>query len=451
MTVSAHPAVELLPRRSLRWLLAGLILWGFALPAQAQFMRLGPLDVDMSTSLEWVYSSNIDGIADNEESNLEKADHYIVWTWDLIADGPTTRSSELSFNTSLTVEKHFVRDDLDQVSDPFADVLLTHDTELGRLQLPTSLQYKRENTEDQDRTTRIYIPGQKASRIVQDTLAFTQGFLWQRDPFSWDFTYGYTQTRFDDEAFQEGDENDQTMDFNATWDVIQWGGQRRLDLSYGLSRQKTEIVNNPDAPGSNEWEEDQSIGLSLLILERPNFTYTLGYEKADDEDWRITHGFAIADQWELSPTTILDADASYKIDEEERDDTVTFVYSAGIQQELATTLNHSLRFTREPVNTFGSTSDTDNQSISYDITKTELFFANLTLNAGVTWELDKPQGPDAGEDEEIMTYTVTLDHSTALSRRLSRDFSYTYDHTESDLDDSTVIEHLVTIGFTFTF
>ena len=105
---------------------------GSAMRTEAQFLRLGPFDVDANTSVQLVYTTNVEGQR-KSESELEREDYFLVWGLSLNMAGPTTPTSDLTLNTSMSIEKHFVRDDLDTSSDPFGQVLLVHDMELGRL------------------------------------------------------------------------------------------------------------------------------------------------------------------------------------------------------------------------------------------------------------------------------------------------------------------------------
>ncbi len=436
-------------RQSLR--LSVAILYGaLTLSASAQFMRLGPFDLDLNTSLQGIYTTNVDG-ARKSESELEREDYYIVWSVGSQLAGPTTPTSELNFSTALSIEKHFVRDDLDTVSDPFGDATLTHDMELGRFDFPTAISFRRENTQEQDATTRVFIPGQRRQRVVQDTRSFNQGVLYTFDPIRLNAQYSYVETRYPDEEFQIGDENSTTMGFGGAWDVFQIGGERRVTASYAYSREKTELVNRPEGAGSGEWQEQQSIGLTLQILTRPNLTYTLAYVKDDDDDWRVTHNVAISDQWELSPTVILDASASYTRDEQPRDDDISFVYNVGLSHEIDDTLRHNFRMSREPRDTFGSTTDTDSTTYNYNITKTGLFFANLSWVFNWSHEINRPQGPEAGPTERITRYATGLNHSRAMSRRLTRSFGYLYSYETSNLEDEPIEEHRVTVGLSFSF
>ncbi len=432
-------------------LLGSFLLLGPSL-ARAQFMRLGPYDLDANTSVDFVYTTNVEGER-KSESEQEREDFFLVWSLRMNLAGPTTPQSDLTLSTSTSIEKHFVRDDLDTASDPFGDVLLTHNMEMGRFDLPTTLQFRRENIQDDDGTTRIYIPGQRKERVVQDTRSFSQGLNWRYEGLALSSSYRFRQLRFPDEEFEEGDEDLQTIDFRASWSFLQWRNRDVVSLFYDHRREKTELLNRPDAPGSGEWQTDQAYGLRLniLIIERPELTYSMAREKSDDQDWRTTHTFELSDEWELSPVMQLDANARYRIDEQPQEDDVLFIYSVGLSHEIGQTLRHSVRATREPVDTFGSTADTESTRIVYNISKTDLFFANVNFNGSAAWERDKPQGEDAGPTEETQTYTAGLSHSTAVSRRLSRDLSYRYRWSKSNLDDEPIYEHRVTLGFTFTF
>lgn len=420
------------------------------LSSWGQFMRIGPFDLDVNTSLQFVYTTNVDGNR-RSEADLEREDYFLVWSLGSVLSGPTTPTSELNLNTAMSVEKHFVRDDLDTSSDPFGNVTLTHNMELGRFDLPTTLFFRRENTQDDDGTLRLYIPGQRKERIVQDSRGINQGLNWSRDPFRFNSSFSYTETRYQEEEFQVGDEDSYAAGFGITWDVFRWGGQRRLSTFYSYSQDKTELKNRPEAAGSGEWTRSQALGLTLQILTRPDLTYSLAYQKDDSSDWRYTHSWAISDSWELSPTIIADARANYTIDDQPLDDDIAFTYSAGIDHQIGATLRHSLRVTREPVDTFGSTTDTDSTSWRYNLSKSDLFFANLTFNFGVNHEINKPQGPDAGPREETTTYTAGLSHSAALSRRLSRTASYIYRYETNNREDEPIEEHRFTLGLSFSF
>lgn len=415
-------------------------------------MRLGPFDVDALTSLNLIYTTNVEGQR-KSEAEREREDWYLVWSLSLNMAGPTTPTSDLTLSSSTSIEKHFIRDDLDTSRDPFGDILLTHDLELGRFDLPTRLQFRRQNMQDDDGTTRIYFPGQRKERIVQDTRSFSQGVNWRYEGLSLNANYRYQQYRYQEEEFQIGDEDQETMLFGASWSFLQWRNRDAVRLFYTYSREKTDLINRPDAPGSGEWETDQSygLGLNILIFERPELTYTMSRDKREDEDWRVVHTFSLSDSWELSSVMLLDANARYTIDEQPRDDDIAFVYNVGLNHEVSRTLRHSIRMTREPVDTFGSTTDTDSTTVSYRISKTDLFFADITFNGGVVWQRNKPQGEDAGPTEETTAYTAGLTHSTAVSRRLNRNVSYVYRWTKSNLDDEPIDEHRVTLGFTFTF
>jgi hypothetical protein len=462
--VACHPGVDL-PRTTkinrthqahggqTGWILACCCVYVLTeLSVSAQFMRLGPFDVDAGMSFQGVYSTNVE-FERESEANLDREDYYLVYKLDVSMLGPTTPTSELNVSSGLTIEKHFERDDLDNVTDPFGLLDLTHDLELGRFVLPTVIQFRRENTEEQDETTRIFIPGQRKQRVVQDTRLFSQGLNWERDPLSLISSYSFQQIRFDDEEFQDGDEDKETYNFGADWNIIQWGGQDRLNTFYTYDRSRTELKNKADDDRTSRWETDQAVGLRFAILTRPAFNYTWAYRKADQEDWRQTHTFDLSDEWELSPTMQADAQASYTIDEEPRDDDVLFTYSAGINHDIGRTLNHNFRMTRQPVDTFGSTQDTDSTTYAYNLTKTDLFFADVTFNGNVTYSIDKPQAVEGEESEEerILRYSVTLSHQQQLSRRLSRTFQYLYQYEKDEDIPESIEEHRIILSFDFSF
>jgi hypothetical protein len=188
-----------------------------------------------------------------------------------------------------------------------------------------------------------------------------------------------------------------------------------------------------------------------LLAERPQLTYSMARRRTRGQDWRVTHTFSLSDSWEVSPVMRLDGSASYRIDERPEDDDIAFVYSGALSHIIGPTLSHSLRATRQPVDTFGSTRQTDSTAVAYNIRKSDLFFANVTFNGRIGWTRNVPQGEDAGPAEETTSYTASLSHSTAVSRRLSRTLTYTYRWSKSNFDDEPLYEHRVNLGFTFTF
>lgn len=415
-------------------------------------MRLGPFDLFASTGLDAIYTTNVEGErGKRKEGELEREDYYLLYTLDMNMDLAEMSDSELTLDTALSVEKHFVRDDLDNASDPFGQARLRYVTDLGRFDLATDIELRRENTLDEESSARIYIPGQDKDRIVQDTRTFSQTVDWEWEPLRWNAGYSYQQTRFAEKEYQEGDEDLHTMDFGINWDIIRWGGEHRLDTFYTYNRTKTELKNKPDVATSGEWEITEAIGVNLQILTRPDFNYKFSYQRDDKADWRPVHTFALSDTWDLSPTMLFDYSLQYVIDQQERVDDISFIYAAGLEHEIGRTLRHSLRATREPVNTFGSTTDTDSTTVSYSLTKDDLFFANVSLDAGVVYQKNKPQSPEAEPTEETWTYTVTLAHDTAVSRRLTRRLAYEYRNESSNLEDGSIEEHRLTLGFVFTF
>jgi len=436
-------------KNMLRAWLCSLLALGGASSVYAQFLRLGPFDVDADMSFQGVYSTNVE-FERESETDLEREDYFLVYRFDATMLGPTTPTSDLTLTTGLSIEKHFERDDLDTVSDPFGLIDLVHNLELSRFKLPTTIQWRRENSEEQDQTSRIFIPGQRKERVVQDTRTYIQELNWEREPFTFNSSYSYKELRFMDEEFKEGDEDEQSIMLGVDWNIIQWGGEDRLNTFYTYDSNKIDLKNIPDDDRSGRWETDQAFGLRFAILTRPNVAYTWAYRKQDEEDWRQTHTFDYSDEWELSPTMQADALVSYTIDEDPREDDVLFTYAGGINHDIGETLNHNIRFSRQPASTFGSTQDTDSTLVTYNITKTDLFFADLAFNGLVSYTIDKPQEED-GEEERTITYTAAFSHVLEMSQRLSRriEYFYTYENTE-DIPES-IEEHRIILSFDFSF
>ncbi|MFO1490882.1 MAG: hypothetical protein U1F77_10515 [Kiritimatiellia bacterium] len=115
--------------------------------------------------------------------------------------------------------------------------------------------------------------------------------------------------------------------------------------------------------------------------------------------------------------------------------------------------HQSLSFTREPVSTFGSTTDSDQTTYNYTLGKSQLFLINLAAALTAQREITKPKtsagetGPTETLDEYIFTLNWTGGKQLGRWLSLRRDYQYIY--TDSS-DEGRYDEHRLTLGLEAT-
>ena len=423
------------------WGALGLFLILCGKPAMAQFLRVGPFDFYGSADLEGVYSSNVEQERPSE-ATAERTDYYYVVGLDLSSKATLAPRTTLSLKTGISVEQHEKRPDLNNSSNPFGLLELSSMTELGHYTLNLDASYERTSESADDK----YVPGGRKKRDVSDKYDFAVDLEWKREALKFGLGYSFSRERHDDEEFKDGDEDEYKLTFSALWNMT-----RRVSLSYDYEHDKDITVNDPEC--YKGWDDKHNIGLEFMLLERPNLTYTFGYEKEEDEgepgEWEQTHTLMVADSWEFSRTLRASLNASYKHEEQEESNDVAFQYGGMLEHDISRTARHILSVSQEPVDTLGSTADTKKTTVGYLFTKSDLFIYNLNLTAGVTYERDVPK--EEGETEKKWTYDVSLEYVRALTRKLQRTLEYAYHREDSNLEDEILDEHRVTLSFDYTF
>jgi hypothetical protein len=227
----------------------------------------------------------------------------------------------------------------------------------------------------------------------------------------------------------------------------------RVGLSYSYSRTKSEYINQPQS--FDGWDQSQNVGLTFLVVERPAITYTFGFSQETEQgvaqSWEPTHSFGISDVRMITKTLKLSLDATYGIEETTEANDISLVYSMGLDHTISRTATETLTLTKEPVRTFGSTSDTDSTGVQYSFRKNDLFIYHLNLDATVGFTRDKPLGAPSSAIEETWTYTAGLTYARQLSRKWARDISYLYSHESSNLYDEPIDEQRVTLTYVYTY
>lgn len=419
------------------------------LVSSAQFLRLGMFDVSMEAKLDLIYTTNVEGQRPSETVE-EREDYYIVPELTLTGEAPFGRDTTLTLDTSLGFEKHFIRTDLDNETAPFGRVRLDSRTELARYTVNLYGGFEREYAEEDD----IYVPGNRSSRDVTDTLEYGGEVIWSWRSLELGGHYDFSMERHLDPTFEDGDEDETAWGADVTW-------QLRPDLSATYSYERTRTVLIHGIEDEPVWEVDESLTLDweLPLWERPKITYSLGAEREsvieDPEEegsgeWELTHALSAEGEWDLSSVVRLTLNADYQYEKVPEEDDIAFTYGAGLEHEISRTAKQTLTADREPVDTFGSKNDTDSTTVEYQFSKNDLFVYGLQLAAGVSWSRDEPM-EEGSVVEKTVEYTLTLTHSRALSRRLARELMYEYTVEDSNLEDELLIEHRVTLTFTYLF
>ena len=411
----------------------------------AQFIRIGPFDFGATAKLGGVYTTNVDDVRPSGTTK-EMKDYYATAAFDLASSDTLFQNFTVDLSTGVTVERHARRKDLDTTSDPFGRGRIDTEFQFGRYTLRLNLASDTTFAERQG----TYVPsGSNSTRDVNTVTDYGAELEWKRNDLTVVGSFDGSRERHRDAQFRSGDQNTYSGSLNADWQF-----SKRLALSYAYKREMTELLNGPTNSFSG-WNERHTVGLTFEILERPNILYTLGAEQSSVQgekiNWEPTHTLALRDGLDLTKTLRLTGDAQYKYARRLASDEIAFTCKLGLENEVSRTVHQSLSLTKEPANTFGSTAMTDVTAVDYDLTKKDLFIYNLTFSFDVGFANNKPMGAALGETESVWTYDVSLAHDRALSRKLNRKLAYTYHCEKSSLIDENLVEHRVTLDFTYTF
>lgn len=465
----------------------------------AQFLRLGPFDLAADATLDLIYSTNVEQerASDAKEAGHDTEDYYYVVGLDLNSLAAMAPSTTLTLDTGISVEQHANRPDLDNSSNPFGRLSLLSVSELGHYRFDGYGRVRREIDYHED----TYVPGGRTQRDVSDTWEYGLAAGWDRNSVRFAAGYDFSAERHQEPEFQDADQDETTMTLEAGWKPM-----KNLGFRYDFERTRTEFISERleakgegDTAGSGEpeeeedgeivplataqpadeeaWRDTETIALDWLlpIIKRPSLTYSLGLEKEDTTEeqgtWEPTHTLTLDDTWDIkTPQAALSisvlAAYNYEVNPEEND--ISFTYGLRLVHDLSGTANHSLLLSREPVDTFASTADTDTTTVHYNFTKRDLFIYNLTLSLDIEWERNEPLGEEqavtiveeesvlvipAAQDqvETIWTYAVTLSYSRAVTRKLRRTIEYAFDYEDSSLETEMLDEHRVTLSYIYTF
>ncbi len=444
--------------------------------AGATFLRLGPFDFAAETLLEGIYTTNVEGERPDEteegfnEEQPDREDYYGVAGLALAANAAMTPQTVLTIDSAMAIEEHVNRPDLNNSSSPFGRLRLASVSQFrhAKIDLIGSIERTSESQDD------VFVPGNRKKRDVQDMAMYGASISWLWKSASLGARYDFQRERHDDEDFQDGDQDETTLGFNAGLAPSRW-----FSITYDYERIKTEQIHplraatngiveallgeedDEEEDDEDNWKETETISLNapIPLWRRPQITYSLGFERESDEnetgDWEATHTISMGDDLPLleSRSFRLSANAAYTFENDEENDDINFTYGVTAEHDISRTLRHSLRLTREPVDTLGTDAETDSTQYDYTLTKNDLFIYNLNLLLNVSYSRNEPVG-EVGELIEIentLRYYASLEHRRALSRKLERSLMYSYEHDDSNLEAEPLEEHRVTLSFQYTF
>ncbi|NLB65332.1 MAG: hypothetical protein GX803_02540 [Lentisphaerae bacterium] len=422
------------------------------LPASAQIMRLGLFDLSLSGTLELGYESNVDGSYRSEQNpDYERSDFY--WSPGLSLSSSTVGmrpNTTASFSGSYAYQDYFKRDDEDTA---LYSATMNLQTTLPRITLGAMGLISHEVESMQDST---YYPGGH-KRDPMQTMEGTLTFSWNFGKLRAEANASYLRERHDKDEFKPGDQNETTLFAGVYLDLFTWGS-----LFYTWENVYTELV----FLGTDTDETTQNFGLSgaipVNIIRRPQVLYSLGFsyeeEKVDGQDqwektWEPTHTITVMDAFQLSKSLNLSMGASWEYTwtgskvsathgEDEKE--VTFTYDVQLSHQLTPRAQHAVNFTKEPRKTFGSTTDTETTSYGYTFSIVDFLVYGLSSSFSLTHDLDKPLAPGS-RTERTTTFDVSLGHSRQLSRKLSRNISYTYSRETTNFHPGEALEEHVAI------
>ena len=432
--------------RPLRLLLLGALL--SAGTARAQFLRVGPFDFDAVVRLEGIYTTNVDNERESK-ALAEREDYYVVLALDLSSTANLSARTTADVDAGVAVEKHFNRTDLDNSENPLGRIHARTSTEISRFIFGTYAGIERSSSSATSTSgNKTFFPGSSAKTRRESTeTEYGASLDWERDPFRVGYAYGFTRERFSKEEFQVGDRDETELDFEAE-------AKLREDLSVGYTHEKNrlELINDPAAPSA--WKTTETIDLKwqLDFWRHPRLTYSLAVEKEDTDtkkgEWELLHIFSARDEYDFSRTLHLSFGAMYELEDQEEDTDISLTYDAKLEHELGRTTRHAISVVREPVDTFGSTKQSDRTEWTYDITKEDLFLYGLDLAASVQHTTNKPLDPAIPEETSVL-YELSLANRVDISRRLSRTLIYEYSREDSDLEDEILDEHRLTLRYEY--
>lgn len=435
--------------RCVTCLLALLLLASGQIRVQAQFLRLGPLDFGAVTRFETVYTTNVEGERPSE-ATAEREDLYFIWSLDLRSSQDVFRRSRLSLDTGVAIEEHVNRPDLNNSEAPFGRASALWETDWNPLKFYASALWERTSESTDDRFVPADFP--RKTRQVGTTREYAAGVDLRFWRLSANAEYRYTEERFDDERYADTETNED--EFSVGVGLAIW---KYIDVSYDGTWTRTDFINRTDDEPEWLFEEEILINVNVTeafgLWERPRIEYSIGVEQEFDENgqgegWTLTHRLSISDEFNLNPRTVMRYRISYDYEQAPEEDDIAFEYGLALDQELSPRARHRFSASRRPVETLGTTQDTDETEFRYGFNLQDFVFADVNAGASVGYTISRPV---VGPEERVWDYIGTVSHSKPLRGNWTRKLAYEYTREDSNVEEEILDEHRVTLSFIYTF
>ncbi len=432
---------------AVRWLWVCVLSGGlFTTSALAQTLRLGPMDIMLTGSLELSYSSNVDGAYPEEEDPvLKKDDFYLMPGLKFNTQQiPFFRNSTLSLAGGIAYQDYYDRDDLDT---QLYSLLINFNTVLPRMTLggAAGTDYSIDSSEDE------YVPG-GVSRDPKLTHKVNLFGAWSMRKLRLEAHADYTMERHDYEEYQIGDQDETGVFAGVYLDVFTWGS-----LYYSWEETLTTFTQTDEETDVITKNFGFQGAIPLTWLAHPQIYYTLGIQSEDDSSseeksgtWEPEHTIRAEDALKIAKTITLSGYVEWA--NKVYDDDVGFTYALLLEQLLGPRAKHSLNFKQEPRSTLGSTTDTETTTFTYNFSIKDLLIHNLNMGFGAVYEESTPLDESDTVTEKTKSMNIGLAHNRQISRQLSRILSYQYTWETSNFhDDGAKEEHLITYGLNYEF
>lgn len=424
------------------FLISGIML---SMNASAQFLRLGPFDFFSKTGLEAIYTTNVEGERPSEATD-SREDYYLVWSLDLSAVTRVGPQTTLSVDTGVAIEKHFIREDLDNSGSPFGRFNARFNSDWDPIFVYGGFSYEKTS----DSVDEKFVPADqpKKTRQVGTTTESELGADWIEENYQFGISFTHTEDRYDDEVYAIDEQDEDKMLYYGEVKLFQY-----VSIRYEVEDTKTDFINQEDGEKEDKTENikinfDQGLGL----LERPKVTYSIGvqreYEEGETDGWELIHNLTISDEYDLSSVLRFKVFASYDYEQKPEEDDISFIYGASLEHQISRRASQAFMVTKKPVATLGTTEDTDETTFDYSIRILDIIIPDMSFNGSAGYTISNPVD---GPTENKWELSAGLSHTTQLSSSLQRIFKYEYTWEDSNLEDEILDEHRVTLGFNYQF